>query len=99
VKDRSRRYAWAVISYPNSTDAQTLSQCFGTFDDAKFQDISLDQEWRKWLFQVCTQWGYFFVAPKDPEYPRIVSRLHTLYYESKICTQVPLPAMFGAKPS
>lgn len=26
------------------------------------------------------------VAP-PPDYPRIVSRLHTLYYESKICTQ------------
>jgi hypothetical protein len=39
-----------------------LVQCFGTFDDAQYQDTGLDQEWRLWLFQVCTQWGYFTVC-------------------------------------
>ena len=36
-------------------------QCFGTYDDSKFQDVGLDQDWRLWLFQVCTEWGYFSV--------------------------------------
>ncbi|KDQ62701.1 hypothetical protein JAAARDRAFT_121424 [Jaapia argillacea MUCL 33604] len=65
----------------------SVEDCFGTFDDEKFQDISLDQEWRAWIFQVCTEWGYFQTAPPDQKYPTIVSRLLTLEYESKICTQ------------
>lgn len=37
-------------------------QCFGTFDDAKFQETTLDNTWRLWVFQVCTEWGYFSVT-------------------------------------
>ncbi|KAI0917296.1 hypothetical protein AcW2_007465 [Taiwanofungus camphoratus] len=67
-------------------DDLSVEECFGTYDDAKFQDASLDEEWRLWLFQVCTQWGYFMTAP--PAYhPRIISRRLTLEYESKICQQ------------
>jgi hypothetical protein len=36
-------------------------QCFGTYDDTQYTDTSLSQEWRLWQFQVCTEWGYFFV--------------------------------------
>lgn len=36
-------------------------QCFGTFDDDQYTGTSLDNTWRLWLFQVCTEWGYFFV--------------------------------------
>ncbi|KAK2465427.1 hypothetical protein APHAL10511_002781 [Amanita phalloides] len=64
----------------------TQDECFGTYDDAKFQDTQIDQEWRLWQFQVCTQWGYFATAP--PSYrPRIVSKLLTIDYASKICKQ------------
>ena len=38
-----------------------INQCFGTFDDAKFQETTLDNTWRLWVFQVCTEWGYFSV--------------------------------------
>ncbi|KAI8971168.1 peptidase S28 [Trametes punicea] len=64
----------------------SIEDCFGTYDDAKFQETSLDQTWRLWLFQVCTEWGYFSTAP-PPGHPRIVSRRLTLEYESKICRQ------------
>lgn len=65
----------------------SVEECFGTFDDSKFQMTSLDQDWRLWIFQVCTEWGYFFVSPPDENHPRIVSNQHTLEYESKICRQ------------
>jgi hypothetical protein len=39
----------------------TFLQCFGTFDDEKYRDTGIDQSWRLWLFQVCTEWGYFTV--------------------------------------
>ncbi|KAF7299748.1 hypothetical protein HMN09_00980700 [Mycena chlorophos] len=65
----------------------TLDECFGTYDAAQYQDTDLSQTWRLWLFQVCTEWGYFFTAPPDPTLPRIVSQLMTLEYQSKICRQ------------
>ncbi|KAJ3510022.1 hypothetical protein NLJ89_g4906 [Agrocybe chaxingu] len=71
----------------------TVEDCFGTYDDEQYQDTGLDQDWRLWLFQVCTQWGYFTTAPPDQKLPRIISRLLTLGYESKICKQAFLPGV------
>jgi len=65
----------------------TTEECFGTSDDTKYQETSLDQTWRLWLFQVCTQWGYFTTAPPNRMQSRIISRRLTLEYESKICKQ------------
>ncbi|KAH8104535.1 peptidase S28 [Cristinia sonorae] len=64
-----------------------VEECFGTHDDAKFQSSSILDTWRLWIFQVCTEWGYFSTAPPDPDHPRIVSKLLTLEYESMICKQ------------
>ncbi|KAI0087965.1 peptidase S28 [Irpex rosettiformis] len=64
----------------------TIEQCFGTFDDSAYSGTSLDDTWRLWLFQVCTEWGYFFNAP-PPGLPRIVSSLMTLEYASMTCRQ------------
>ncbi|KAG2370312.1 serine carboxypeptidase S28-domain-containing protein [Suillus spraguei] len=65
----------------------SVEDCFGTYNDSNFLVTGLDQEWRLWLFQVCTEWGYFSTAPPDPDQPRIVSKLLTLEYSSKICKQ------------
>ncbi|KAI0695544.1 peptidase S28 [Cytidiella melzeri] len=62
------------------------AQCFGTFDDTAYSGTSLDDTWRLWLFQVCTEWAYFFDAP-PPGLPRIVSSLLTLEYASMTCRQ------------
>ncbi|PCH40119.1 peptidase S28 [Wolfiporia cocos MD-104 SS10] len=67
-------------------DGVSIEDCFGTYDDAKFRGTSLDETWRLWVFQVCTQWGYFEIAP-PAGYPRIISNRLTLEYESKICRQ------------
>jgi len=66
---------------------KSVEECFGTYDDNQYRDTGIDQDWRLWLFQVCTQWGYFTTPPPDQNMPRIVSRLLTLGYESKICKQ------------
>ncbi|KAJ7741312.1 serine carboxypeptidase S28-domain-containing protein [Mycena metata] len=76
----------------------STEECFGTYDDSKYEDVGIDQEWRLWLFQVCTEWGYFSTAPPDPEHPRIVSKLLTLRYESKICHQAFQPGKHFAVP-
>ncbi|EKM49563.1 uncharacterized protein PHACADRAFT_265104 [Phanerochaete carnosa HHB-10118-sp] len=64
----------------------TIEECFGTYDNSAYEGTSLEDTWRLWLFQVCTEWGYFSTAP-PVGYPRIVSSLLTLEYESKICEQ------------
>jgi hypothetical protein len=65
----------------------TVEQCFGTYDDSRYQETDLKQDWRLWLFQVCTEWGYFTTPPPDQKERSLVSRLLNLGYESKICKQ------------
>lgn len=77
----------------------TQDQCFGTFNDSAYQVTTLDQTWRLWQFQVCTQWGFYQAAPPDPLYPRIVSRLLTVDYLSKICQQAFLPGQYFTVPA
>ncbi|EMD39912.1 hypothetical protein CERSUDRAFT_81235 [Gelatoporia subvermispora B] len=75
----------------------SVEDCFGTWDDIKFQGTSTDETWRLWVFQVCTEWGYFSTAPPKG-HPRIVSRLLTLDYESKVCQQAYPPGKHFAVP-
>ncbi|KAG6371555.1 hypothetical protein JVT61DRAFT_9261 [Boletus reticuloceps] len=65
----------------------TVEECFGTYNDTQYTNTSLTQEWRLWQFQVCTEWGYFSTAPPDPNHPRIVSKLLTMDYATKLCRQ------------
>ncbi|KAK7028822.1 Serine carboxypeptidase [Paramarasmius palmivorus] len=77
----------------------TQEACFGTFDDSQYQETGLDQDWRLWQFQVCTQWGYFTTSPPSHSIPRIVSDLLTLEYLAKICQQAYLPGEFFTVPN
>ncbi|ORX39182.1 serine carboxypeptidase S28-domain-containing protein [Kockovaella imperatae] len=63
--------------------ASDIEECFGTQNATKYLNTDLDQEWRLWEFQVCTQWGYFQFAPAEG--PRIVSKRVDLEYASKPC--------------
>ncbi|KAH0585852.1 hypothetical protein H2248_007139 [Termitomyces sp. 'cryptogamus'] len=80
------------------TENKTVEECFGTYDDSQYQVTTLDQEWRLWQFQVCTQWGYFTTAPPDQNQPRIISRRLTLEYLSKICKQAYPPGKYFTVP-
>ncbi|THH11148.1 hypothetical protein EW145_g846 [Phellinidium pouzarii] len=66
--------------------SESVEDCFGTYDDTKYQNTSLSEGWRPWTFQVCTEWGYFITAPPENE-PTIISRLNSLHSNSKICHQ------------
>lgn len=61
-----------------------IEACFG-YPDSYYEQTDLNQTWRPWQFQVCTQWGHFFTAPPDEDLPRIVSRLRTVETESRAC--------------
>ncbi|KAJ6611408.1 serine carboxypeptidase S28-domain-containing protein [Mycena sp. CBHHK59/15] len=99
---------FTIINYAEYIKTNIVSQCpegvnrnecFGTYDDSKYKASDLDQDWRLWLFQVCTEWGYFSTAPPDPEHPRIISNLLTLAYESKICRQAFAPGKYFTVPA
>ncbi|KAH8114486.1 peptidase S28 [Phellopilus nigrolimitatus] len=80
-------------------EASTVEECFGSYNDTKFQNTSLSETWRAWTFQVCTEWGYFITAPPDQDQPRIVSRLNTLESNSRICRQAFPPGEHVSVPS
>ncbi|KAF8446373.1 peptidase S28 [Boletus edulis BED1] len=77
----------------------TVEECFGTYDDTQYTNTSLTQEWRLWQFQVCTEWGYFSTAPPDPNHPRIVSKLLTMDYATKLCRQAYPPGKHFTVPA
>ena len=39
----------------------TTEDCFGTNDASRYQVTGLVEDWRLWVFQYCTQWGYLTV--------------------------------------
>ncbi|KAG1758024.1 serine carboxypeptidase S28-domain-containing protein [Suillus lakei] len=91
-------YAQYIKENYVSTCGTSVEDCFGTYNDSNFLATGLDQEWRLWQFQVCTEWGFFSTAPPDPAYPRIVSKLLTLEYSSKICRQAYPPGKYFVVP-
>ncbi|KAJ7275626.1 serine carboxypeptidase S28-domain-containing protein [Mycena rebaudengoi] len=79
----------ARINYSDYIKTNTVArckagaeQCFGTYNDSIYQMTDISEDWRLWTFQYYTQ-----TAPPDPRHPRIISKLLTLKYESKICRQ------------
>ncbi|KAH9957380.1 serine carboxypeptidase S28-domain-containing protein [Lactifluus volemus] len=75
----------------------TVEDCFGTNEDSKYQITDLSEDWRPWVFQYCTQWGYFCTAPPVGT-PTIISRLLDIDYEHKICIQAFPPGEYYKVP-
>lgn len=81
---------WANVTIVQSCPPAFGSQddCFGTHNDSVWQNDDLDQQgWRSWIYQVCTQWGYFYSSNTRHGLRPITSRTQDLTYESKICRQ------------
>uniref|UniRef100_A0A0S1MJB1 Extracellular serine carboxypeptidase n=1 Tax=Phakopsora pachyrhizi TaxID=170000 RepID=A0A0S1MJB1_PHAPC len=64
----------------------TQDQCFGTNDLESYPKDDLSQTWRPWMWQVCTEWGFFQNSPPEEfESIRLISKFIDLHYNSKIC--------------
>lgn len=59
-------------------------ECFGTGDVSLHQVVSLDQSWRSWMWQVCTEWGYFQNSSPGTK-DSLISKLLDLEYNSRTC--------------
>ncbi|KAI0041435.1 peptidase S28 [Auriscalpium vulgare] len=87
-----------IVSLCPTDSGVTVEECFGTNDDERYQATDLDQTWRLWVFQYCTQWGYLTTAPPNRHHPTIISRLLDVDYAHKICTQAFPPGKFFTVP-
>ncbi|KAI0039734.1 peptidase S28 [Auriscalpium vulgare] len=76
----------------------TLDECFGTSDDSHYQVYDLSETWRLWMFQTCTQWGYYTTSTPSPQIPTIVSRLLDVDYLHKGCFQAYPPGQYFSIP-
>jgi hypothetical protein len=86
-----------VVSLCPQEAGLTMEECFGTSDATRYQVTSLVEDWRLWVFQYCTQWGYLTTAPPGG-IPRIISHLLDIDYEHKICVQAFPPGKHYAVP-
>jgi len=86
-----------VVNLCSQDTGMTIEDCFGTNDDSRYQVADLGQDWRLWVFQFCTQWGYLTTAPPNG-IPTIISRLLDIDYEHKICTQAFPPGKYYQVP-
>ncbi|MCJ1360798.1 MAG: hypothetical protein MMC33_010807 [Icmadophila ericetorum] len=72
---------------PCTSHGLDVETCFGSENMKWYNDTSLNQGLRRpWLYQVCTEWGYF-QAETPPGYPALYSRTHNLAYASKFCNR------------
>ncbi|KAF2151345.1 hypothetical protein K461DRAFT_322607 [Myriangium duriaei CBS 260.36] len=81
-----------LIGYVNDTAVssctQTQDQCFGARNPTYYAQDNLDQDWRLWPYQYCTQWGFLQTGSGVPRNQRpLLSRLIDLKYSSLICVQ------------
>lgn len=60
--------------------------CFGTKNATFYQQSDMQQEWRSWPYQYCTQWGYLQTGSGVPanQLP-LISRTIDIPYTSQIC--------------
>ncbi|KAH9811132.1 extracellular serine carboxypeptidase [Melampsora americana] len=76
------RYIKENIS--QNCDKLNQDECFGTGNITLHQLDGLDQTWRSWMWQVCTEWGYFQnSSPGDKV--SLISKLIDLEYNSRTC--------------
>ncbi|KAL0935583.1 serine carboxypeptidase s28 [Colletotrichum truncatum] len=68
------------------TNGRTQDQCFGAGTDETYARDDINQTWRLWPWQYCTQWGYLQTGSGVPETQLpLISRLIDLDFTTRIC--------------
>ncbi|KAI1260466.1 peptidase S28 [Xylariaceae sp. FL1019] len=61
-------------------------ECFSTYDPEFYAQDDIDQSWRLWPYQYCTQWGFLQTGSGVPEDALpLISRTIDLDYSTVIC--------------
>ncbi|KAI1934339.1 low-affinity phosphate transporter [Ophidiomyces ophidiicola] len=89
--NRFLNYAgWANATYvaPCLRRGSTLEKCYGTHDPAFYKQDDLEQDWRLWPYQFCTEWGFLQTGSGVPKHIQpLISRVIDLEYTSLICRE------------
>lgn len=63
-----------LVGYLNLTsvsvchqEGKGIEECLGHYDEKCYQHDDIDQTWRSWPYQKCTQWGYWQVGSTWPQ--------------------------------
>ncbi|OTA33826.1 hypothetical protein BTJ68_08081 [Hortaea werneckii EXF-2000] len=83
------------IGYVNLTSVsscaeedETQDQCFSNHNSTFYQQDSLDNTWRAWPYQYCTEWGYLQTGSGVPQDQLpLISRTLDLDYMMIICNE------------
>ncbi|KAL1957432.1 hypothetical protein VTO42DRAFT_6000 [Malbranchea cinnamomea] len=66
----------------------TLDDCFNTHDPDFYKLDDIDQTWRCWPYQFCTEWGYLQTGSGVPPHIKpLISRLIDVPYTSIVCRE------------
>ncbi|KAK2624620.1 hypothetical protein QTJ16_005813 [Diplocarpon rosae] len=64
----------------------SLDNCYSLHDRPLYQLHDLEQIWRPWFYQVCTEWGLWTTGASYPQGQLpLISRVIDLDYSSQIC--------------
>ncbi|RMY32925.1 hypothetical protein D0866_06264 [Hortaea werneckii] len=83
------------IGYVNLTSVsscaeedETQDQCFSNHNSTFYQQDSLDDTWRAWPYQYCTEWGYLQTGSGVPQDQLpLISRTLDLDYMMIVCNE------------
>ncbi|KAK3694153.1 serine carboxypeptidase S28-domain-containing protein [Podospora appendiculata] len=80
------------IGYVNATVVSgckgNQDACFTNFNSTFYQQDGLDQDWRAWPYQYCTEWGYLQTGSGVPaDQLPLISRLINLNFTSVVCRE------------
>lgn len=73
---------------PCAEEGETQDQCFSNHNSTFYAQDSLEDTWRLWPYQYCTEWGYLQTGSGVPEDQLpVISRQIDLNYTSVICRE------------
>ncbi|GAA99823.1 uncharacterized protein L969DRAFT_91764 [Mixia osmundae IAM 14324] len=93
------RYA-SYITNRTLTDCEdgNLNKCFGTNNATDLQLADLDQDWRLWAWQTCSQMAFFMTGNVPTGEAAIMSKHIDLAYYKRVCQTTFPPGTFNKLP-
>ncbi|KAF2724423.1 serine carboxypeptidase [Polychaeton citri CBS 116435] len=71
---------------PCTESGATQDECFTVHNATFYEQDGLDQTWRSWPYQYCSEWGYLQTGSGVPEDELpLISRLIDIEYSSIVC--------------
>lgn len=81
-------YVNASVVAPCQERNTSQDACFTNYNSTFYEQDGIEQDWRAWPYQYCTQWGYLQTGSGVPaDQLPLISRLIDLNYTSTVCRE------------